>query len=96
MWNLDELKAFVIGERIEMLLQEQNKINPKKSKEEIEILEKGENYLKNLDEETHYILNKYIDQLFSNLARDEAYLYVQGFCDGVKIVNGLNQLNKIK
>jgi len=96
MWNLDELRAFVIGERIEMLLQEQNKKNPKKSKEEIEILDKGESYLKSLDEETHYIMNKYIDQLFSNLAKDEAYLYIQGFCDGVKIVNGLNQLNKIE
>jgi len=96
MWDLDELRAFVIGERIEMLLQEQKKKFPKSSKEEIEILTKGESYLKSLDEDTHYIMNKYIDQLFSNLARDEAYLYTQGFCDGVKIVNCLNQLNKIK
>jgi len=63
MWDLDELKAFVISERIEMLLQEQKRKFPKSSKEEIEILTK---------------------------------LYTQGFCDGVKIVNGLNQLNKIK
>jgi len=96
MKTLDELKDLVIGERIEMLLQEQKKKLPKKSKEEIEIINKGVKYLESLDEDTHRMLNKYIDQLFSTIAKDEAFLYTQGFCDGVKLVNGLHQLNKLE
>jgi len=30
-------------------------------------------------------MNKYIDQLFANIAEDEAYIYQQGFFDGIKV-----------
>ena len=86
-----ELLDMIISERISELLAAQQKSEEEKQKE-LRLISQAENLIKNLPKADCQILSQYIDHTTGQLAFEAAFLYRQGFIDGVRVLNSLRTL----
>jgi len=87
-----ELLEMFIQERINMLLVKLSKTKPAKSPEENDRIFQAKFFIKALPDDKRELIENYIEQFTDWLAKEEPFLYQQGFLDGIRVSNRLRTL----
>ena len=87
-----ELLDMFIQERINMLIDIFHKNQADKSEQEEERILQAEIFIVNLPSKEKQLVENYIDTLISQFAIEENWLYLQGFIDGIKVMNFLKTM----
>ena len=86
MEQLKDCIEMAIGERIKMILFK------KASKEEEQVLNKGDQIIENLDEEKKAAMMAYLDIRVDREAENEMKAYIGGVKDGICLITWINRM----
>lgn len=81
-----------IQERINMLIDTLHKNEPDKSQQEEERILQAEIFIENLPHKEKKLIENYIDSHIIQLALEEAFLYRNGFMDGLEVFKYIDKL----
>ncbi|MFR3730486.1 hypothetical protein [Lacrimispora sp.] len=87
-----ELLDMFIQERINMLIDIFYKNQADKSKKEVEQILQVEIFIETLPDKEKKLVENYINSLINQLALEEAFLYQNGFIDGIKVLKYIDKL----
>jgi len=87
-----ELLDMFIQERINMLLLNLEKTNPKRSPEKEDKLIQAEHFINTLPRTERELIQNYIDNILNYLFVEEPFLYQNGFWDTCRVMNFLKAL----
>lgn len=87
-----ELLNMFIQERINMLIDSFHKNEPDKSEQEEERILQAEIFIDNSPSKEKELVQNYIDSLIRQFTLEEAFLYQQGFIDGVRLLKDIGKL----
>ena len=87
-----ELLGMFIQERINMLIDVFHKNEPDKSEQEEERILQAEIFIDNSPSKEKELVQNYIDSLIRQFTLEEAFLYQQGFIDGVRLLKDIGKL----
>jgi len=87
-----ELLDMFIQERINMLIDSFHKNEPDKSEQEEERILQAEIFIDNSPSKEKELVQNYIDSLIRQFTLEEAFLYQQGFIDGVRLLKDIGKL----
>jgi hypothetical protein len=87
-----EFLDMFIQERIDMLIEIFHQKQPNQSENEYDQILHAEIFIENLPNKEKELFQNYIDSLIRKFALEEAFLYQQGFLDGVKLLKYISKL----
>ena len=88
----DELLDMFIQERINVLLLSLDKKQPTRTEAEHNKILDAENIIENLSNKDKILVQEYINNIIERMAREEPFLYKQGFLDGMKTFKNIVKL----